>query len=77
VLTQLAARFPTSESTSSSNTPLLVGTVVVVSIHIGAMHLSPTQFLLGLEPVAPEAGLRILVVAATVIVPAELHKRYG
>ena len=40
------------------------------------MHFGPTQFLLGLEPITLETCLRILVVAPSVIVLAELHKLY-
>ena len=59
-----------------SNPLLFVGTAVAVSIHVGAMHFGPTQFLLGLEPITLETWLRILVVAPSVIILAELHKLY-
>ena len=59
-----------------SNPLLFVGTAVAVSIHVGAMHFGPTQFLLGLKPITLETWLRILVVAPSVIILAELHKLY-
>ena len=59
-----------------SNPLLLVGTIVAVSIHIGALHFGPTQFLLGIEPIALETWLRILLLAPSVIVLVELHKLF-
>ncbi len=57
-----------------SNPLLLVGTVVAVSVHVGAIHFGPTQFLLGVEPIALETWLKILLVAPSVVVLVELHK---
>ncbi|WP_159486730.1 HAD-IC family P-type ATPase [Halorubrum sp. JWXQ-INN 858] len=59
-----------------SNPLLLVGTAVAISIHVGAMHFGPTQFLLGLEPIAADTWVRIVLVAPSVIVLVELHKLF-
>jgi Ca2+-transporting ATPase len=43
-------------------------------IHVGALHFTPTQIMLRVEPIEPEAWIRIVAVAATILVAIELHK---
>jgi len=57
-----------------SNRFLLVGTVVAVGIHFAALYFPPTQFVLRVTPVDIAAWMRIILVAATVILAVELHK---
>lgn len=47
-----------------------------IAVHISVMHVGPTQVLLNLEPIGLETWLRILTVAPSVLVVAELHKRF-
>ena len=57
-----------------SNPFLFVGTLAAIAVHVGVMHFGPTRALLNLEPIALETWLRILLVAPSVLVVAELHK---
>jgi len=59
-----------------SNPVLLVGTLAAMVVHLVAIYAPPTQFLLGLEPIAPAAWLLILAVSPLALVVAELHKRF-
>lgn len=59
-----------------SNPLLLVGTITAVSIHIVVLHVGPMQTLLGVVPISLETWLRTLLLAPSVIVIAELHKRW-
>ncbi|MFW6126468.1 MAG: cation-translocating P-type ATPase, partial [Chloroflexota bacterium] len=53
---------------------LLIGTVLSLAVHIGAMYLAPTQFLLRLEPLSLMTWGRIVMVAVSVMLVVELHK---
>ncbi|MEX0658514.1 MAG: HAD-IC family P-type ATPase [Egibacteraceae bacterium] len=54
---------------------LLVATLGAVAIHVAAMHWGPTQLVLRIEPLDQRTWLRMLPVAATVVVVSELHKK--
>lgn len=55
--------------------PLLsVGTVAPLGLHILALYLPPTRFVLRVEPLDLESWARITAVAATIILAIELHK---
>ena len=64
------------EKSPFSNPLLLVGTLTAILVHIVVIHSGPTQLLLGVEPIALETWVRILLIAPTVLVVAELHKRW-
>lgn len=56
------------------NPLLLVGTVLAVGLHVGALYFGPTQFILRVEPVSLETWFRMVLVASTVVVVVEIHK---
>lgn len=53
---------------------LFISTVAALAIHIAALYLPPTQFVLRVEPLPLEAWVRMIAVAAAVIVAIEAHK---
>ncbi|MDZ7676078.1 MAG: HAD-IC family P-type ATPase [Acidimicrobiales bacterium] len=57
-----------------SNRFLLLATAAAISIHVVALYLPPTQFVLRVEPIDPADWVRIVVVAASILVAMELHK---
>ena len=57
-----------------SNPFLFIATFAALLIHIAALYLPATQFVLRVEPIAPDAWIRIVLVASSVIVAVELHK---
>ncbi|QGG95420.1 cation-translocating P-type ATPase [Actinomarinicola tropica] len=57
-----------------SNPFLFVATALALALHVAALHLGPTQFVLGVEPIGLDAWVRIVAVASTVVVAMELHK---
>jgi magnesium-transporting ATPase (P-type) len=57
-----------------SNPFLLVGTLIAVSLHVAALYLPFTQFVLRVVPLDLETWLRIIVVAASIILVVEVHK---
>jgi calcium-translocating P-type ATPase len=57
-----------------SNPFLFAATAAAFVVHVAALYLRPTQFVLRVEPISVEAWLRILLVAATIIVVVEVHK---
>lgn len=69
-----------SESTSLlrlsplSNPFLAISTVSALAVHVAALYLPPTQFVLRVEPLEAVVWARILAVALTVVVAVELHK---
>jgi magnesium-transporting ATPase (P-type) len=69
-----------SESTSVlrlspfSNPFLLAATLGAVGIHIAALYLPPTQFILRVEPIELATWARIVVVAASILVVIDAHK---
>ena len=58
-----------------SNRFLLVGTLLAVTFHVLALQLPPTQALLSVEPLDATTWLRTILVAASVVLGVELHKR--
>ncbi|XXT55153.1 HAD-IC family P-type ATPase [Sorangium sp. So ce542] len=58
-----------------SNFFLFITTAAAFLVHLSALHLAPAQFVLRVEPlVHPGAWLRILAVAASILVAMEIHK---
>jgi Ca2+-transporting ATPase len=58
-----------------SNPFLLVSTVAAVGVHVAALFLGPTQFVLRVEGISdPSTWLRMIGVAATILVSMEIHK---
>jgi len=57
-----------------SNPYLFIANVGAFAIHVAALYLSPTQFVLRVEPIPLEFWSRIVLVAASLIVAVELHK---
>ncbi len=57
-----------------SNPFLLVATVASVGVHVAALYLPPTQYILRVEPVDLKVWVLMTAVAASVIVVVELHK---
>jgi len=58
-----------------SNPFLFLATAAAFVIHAGALYWPWTQLVLRIEPIELEAWLRIVLVASSVIVAMELHKR--
>jgi magnesium-transporting ATPase (P-type) len=69
-----------SESTSLfrlspiSNRFLFAATISALAIHVASLYLSPTQYILRVEPIEAAAWIRIVAVAASILVVMELHK---
>lgn len=57
-----------------SNRFLFWATVIAVSLHVAALYMPATQYILRVEPISPEAWLRGLVVASSILVVVEVHK---
>jgi calcium-translocating P-type ATPase len=57
-----------------ANPFLLLSTVAALGVHVAALYAPPTQFLLRVEPIDAQAWLRIVPVAATVVVAVEMDK---
>jgi Ca2+-transporting ATPase len=57
-----------------SNRFLFFATAAALGIHIAALHLPPTQYVLRVEPIGIEAWARLVIVATSIIVAMELHK---
>jgi Ca2+-transporting ATPase len=57
-----------------SNRFLLIATVAAVSVHVIALCLPATQYILRVEPIGLESWLRIVLVASSIFVAIELHK---
>ena len=58
-----------------SNRLLLASTTAALGIHVAALYFPPTQFLLRVEPITPGAWIRIVVVATSILLAMEIHKR--
>jgi magnesium-transporting ATPase (P-type) len=59
-----------------SNPFLFAATALALIVHVAALYLGPTRFVLRVEPIGPDAWIRILAVAATILVAIELDKLY-
>jgi magnesium-transporting ATPase (P-type) len=57
-----------------SNPYLFVATIAAVAVHVVALYLPPMQIMLRVEPLGLGAWIRIILVAATILVAIELHK---
>lgn len=58
-----------------SNPFLFLATGAAILVHVGALHLGATQFVLRVVPIAdPGTWGRMILVAAAVVVAVELHK---
>jgi len=57
-----------------SNKFLLIGTLLSLAVHIGAMYFPPTQFALRLEPLTLETWSRLAMIAISVVVVVEIDK---
>jgi len=53
---------------------LFYAAAAALGLHIASLYLPPTQYVLRVEPLPLEAWLRMIPVAASVIVVGELHK---
>jgi calcium-translocating P-type ATPase len=60
-----------------SNRFLFVAAAVALTIHASALYLSPTQYLLHVEPLTAMQWAVSAAVASSVIVAVELHKLWG
>ncbi len=57
-----------------SNKFLFFATTAALGVHVAALYFPPTQYVLGVEPITLGAWLRIVVIAAGILVAMELHK---
>jgi Ca2+-transporting ATPase len=58
-----------------SNPFLLVATAAALAVHVGALFLAPTQFVLRVEAISePETWLLMIAVASTILLTMEAHK---
>ncbi|MFB9836196.1 cation-translocating P-type ATPase [Actinoallomurus acaciae] len=57
-----------------ANRFLFLATAAALGVHVTALYLPVTQYVLRVEPIELQAWLRIVAVAASVIVAMELHK---
>lgn len=59
-----------------SNPFLFIATVTAVAVHAAALYLPATQFVLRVEPIELAAWIRIVAVAATILVVMEADKAF-
>ncbi|MFC1979488.1 cation transporting ATPase C-terminal domain-containing protein [Chloroflexota bacterium] len=57
-----------------SNKFLLIGTLLSLAIHVGAMYFPPTRFVLRLEPLTLETWSHLTMIAISVVVVVEIDK---
>lgn len=57
-----------------SNPFLFIATAAALIVHIGALYLGPTQYILRVEPIGLDAWVRMLAVALSIIAAVEVHK---
>jgi hypothetical protein len=57
-----------------SNRFLVLAQIGALSVHVAALYLPPTQFVLRVEPISPEAWIRLVLVSLSVLVAVELEK---
>ncbi|MFC1952446.1 cation-translocating P-type ATPase [Chloroflexota bacterium] len=57
-----------------SNKFLLIGTLLSLALHIGAMYFPATQFVLRLEPLTLETWSRLTMIAISIVVVVEIDK---
>jgi Ca2+-transporting ATPase len=59
----------------TSNRFLFFGVLITVIVHVLALYVPPTQSLLRLQPLELASWLRIVVVASSIVLVVEFHKR--
>jgi Ca2+-transporting ATPase len=57
-----------------SNPFLFAATAAALLVHVAALYLPPTQFLLRVEPLDAGAWIRMALVASTILIAIEAHK---
>jgi Ca2+-transporting ATPase len=57
-----------------SNRFLFVATALALAVHVAALELAATQFVLRVQPIDGGAWLRVVAVAASIVLAMELHK---
>lgn len=57
-----------------SNRFLLIAMLAAFAVHVAALYLPPTQYLLRVEPIPLSTWPMIVAVAATILLAVELHK---
>ncbi len=57
-----------------ANPFLFWATLVAIVLHVSALYLPLTQFVLGVQPISGEAWIRAILVASTILVVIEAHK---
>ena len=57
-----------------SNPFLFFATAAALAVHVAAIYLPPTQFVLRVEPIEFQAWARIVLVAVSIVAVVELHK---
>jgi calcium-translocating P-type ATPase len=64
------------EKNPFSNPFLFIATGAALALHIGALYLPPTQFVLRVEPIGIETWTRIVLVSLSILAAIELHKLF-
>jgi cation-transporting P-type ATPase F len=57
-----------------SNRLLLIATASAFLVHVAALYIPITQFILRLEPISFDAWMRLIPIALTIVAFVELHK---
>jgi len=57
-----------------ANRLLFLAAAGSLAIHVAALYLSPTQYLLRVEPLGIDSWIHVVLVASTILVAVELHK---
>jgi Ca2+-transporting ATPase len=57
-----------------SNPFLFFATAAALAVHVAALYLPPTQYVLRVEPIELQAWARIALVAVSIVAVVELHK---
>ena len=57
-----------------SNRFLFIATLAAFAVHVAALYLPPTQYLLRVEPIPLSTWPMIVAVSATILLAVELHK---
>jgi Ca2+-transporting ATPase len=57
-----------------SNRFLVLATAAAVAIHVAALYLPPTQYVLRVEPIGLDAWARVVLMASSIVVAVELDK---
>lgn len=53
---------------------LFWATIAAIGLHVAALHLPPTQYVLSVEPISVTAWRNAILVAASILVASEIHK---